>query len=192
MLKINLLPPSGKAARAKRLIMLAVTAGVAVFLTIPAGVWYLKFSRVASLKAEIKALDKEAEAGGYREIMVKVDALKVQEAALAKKLDVLDKLLVRQASWIKILEALSLSQSQSKDLWLQTFSSRPLTTAPDAGKTELTLTGVAFSIASVEDFVRSFQKADFLPELKQTPVVHSATDEGQALIQFTAVFKFKV
>lgn len=190
MLKINLLPPRIKAARIKRLMILGAVAGAAVLLTIPAGFWYVKFAQVRVLQAKIKALDREA--AEYAGIIEKVTELETQEAALAKKLEVLDKLLARQAGWIKVLEALSLSQSRARDLWLQQFTSRALTAAPDTGKTELTLNGYAYSIASVDDFVRAFQKSDLEPELTAAPTIRSAAQEGESVISFTVVFKFKV
>ena len=189
MLKVNLLPPRVKAARVKQLMMLAVVAVTGVLLTIPAGFWYLRFARVRSLQAEVKRLD--AAAGEYAGIIEKVTALETQEAALAKKLEVLDKLIARQASWIHILEALSFSQAQAKDLWLTSFSSKTITAAPDAGKTEITIVGMAFSVASMDDFIRTFQHSDFSPDLEKPPSVQGMGVEGQNVIQFTAVFKFK-
>lgn len=190
MLKVNLLPPRIKAARVKRLMMLAAVAGVAVFLTIPAGFWYIKFVQVRVLQEKIRVIDGEARE--YAGIIEKVTQLEAQEASLAKKIEVLDKLEARQSTWIKVMEALSFSQSRAKDLWIQNFVSRPITTAPDTGKTELILTGVAFSVASVDDFVQAFQKSDLAPELKEAPVMRGGSEEGQPMVTFTATFKFKV
>ncbi len=191
MVKVNLLPPRIKAARIKRMMMMTGIGVVAVLLAIPAGFWYLRYMSVLSLRAQLKVVETEAAKPEYAGVIEKVTQLEAQEAAVGKKLEVLDKLLARQSTWIKVMEALSFSQARAKDLWLVGLTSKTLLNAPDTGKVELTIMGMAFSAASVDDFVSSFMKSDFSPELgNQT--MQSFIVESQRVLQFTAVVKIKV
>lgn len=188
MIKVNLLPPRIKAERAKRMMVVAGIAAAAVILTIPAGVAYLKFLKKSSLASEIKKID--AEAASYADTITKVEALEKREAAVARKLDVLNKLLTRQSTWIRILETLSSAQTQARDLWLFNVSSKLLQAAPDTGKTELTITGVAYSVGSIDEFVRGLVRSEFAPEVTRqsmSPVSYA----GEGVWAFNFVFKFK-
>lgn len=190
ILKINLLPPRIKQARTKRLMMLGAVAGVAVLLTIPAGLWYLRWTVAAGLQAQIKAID--AESAGYAGIIDKVTLLEGQEAALATKLGVLDKVLTRQSTWIKIMESLSFAQARAHDLWLVSLASRALTLGPDAGKIELTITGQAFSAASVDDFMRTLARAELAGIEVGQATMNSAVAGNQPVLNFNFPVKFKV
>jgi Tfp pilus assembly protein PilN len=192
MIKVNLLPPRIKAARAKRLMMTAGAAAVAAVLTIPIGFWYIRYMTVLSLRGELKVVTAETAKPEYAGVIEKVTALETQEGDVAKKLEVLDKLLGRQATWIRIMEALSFSQARAKDLWLTGLTSKTLTAAPDTGKVELTIQGMAFSAASVNDFVSTFLKSEFNPELGTQSMTIVPGEGGQRVLQFVAVLKIKV
>ncbi|MEK7474526.1 MAG: hypothetical protein AAB152_02725 [Candidatus Coatesbacteria bacterium] len=192
MVKVNLLPPRIKAARAKRMMMTAAAAAVAVLLTIPVGFWYIRYMTVLGLRGELKVVVAEAAKPEYAGVIEKVTALETQEAAVAKKLEVLDKLLGRQATWIRVMEALSFSQGRAKDLWLTGLMSKVMVTAPDTGKVELTIQGMAFSAASVNDFVTTFLKSDFSPELGTQSMTIVLGEGGQRVLQFITVVKIKV
>ena len=187
MIKINLLPPRIKAERAKRMMIVAGVLAGAVILTIPAGVAYLKWLKSSSLAAEIKKID--AEAASYADTIAKVEALEKRESSAAKRLEVLNKLLSRQATWIRILETLSVAQSQARDLWLESLSSKILQAAPDTGKTELQIMGVAYSVGSIDEFVRALVKSEFTPEVTRQTM--TPTDLlGEGVIRFDFRFKF--
>ena len=188
ILKINLLPPRIKKARMQRMIIAGAVVVGLFLLAIPIGLWYVKFMTAAVLKAEIKA--KQAEANEYTEVIKKNNQLKDQETALAAKLMVLDKLVGRQSLWIKVLEAVSFSQSRSRDLWLTMLTSKPMYGA-DAGKIEITLQGMAFSAASVDEFMRSLKKSDFNPDVK-VPDWNPAVIGDQKVVRFIMTFSFKV
>lgn len=188
MVKVNLLPPRIKAARAKRMMITVAVAAVAVVLAIPIGFWYLRYMKVLSLRAEVKLVEAEMAKPEYAGVIEKVTALEAQEAAVAKKLEVLDELLRRQVTWIRIMEALSTSQARARDLWLTGLTSKILTAAPDAGKLEITIQGKAFSAASVDEFVSTFLRSDFSPELG-TQNMQSVLSEGQQVLQFITVVK---
>lgn len=190
MLKINLLPPRIKAARQKRMMMLAGVAIGASLLTIPAGLWYVRFMQVRSLQAQAKQLDRDS--AEFSGVIEKVSALEQQESLLAKKLEVLDKLTSRQSAWIHILEAVSTAQASARDLWLQSTVSHQLEAAPDTGKTELVITGSAFSVASFEAFVQAFQKTELKPEVYRQTLSHAVSPAGQSVVVFAVSFKFKV
>jgi Tfp pilus assembly protein PilN len=191
VVKVNLLPPRIKAERAKRMMLMAGIAVVAALLAIPAAFWYLRYMSWLSLNAQVKIVEAEAAKPEYAGIIEKVTQLEGQEASVGKKLEVLDKLLARQSAWIKVMEALSFSQARAKDLWLVGLTSKTLINAPDTGKVELTITGMAFSAASVDDFVSTFMRSEFSPELgNQT--MQSYFIESQRVLQFTAVVKIKV
>lgn len=188
MIKVNLLPPRIKAERAKRMMIVGVVVAAAVLLTIPAGFAYLRWLKASALDAEIKKID--AEAASYAETIAKVEALERREAAVAKKIDVLNKLLSRQATWIRILETLSTAQAQARDLWLTNVTSKLLQAAPDTGKTELTIIGVGYSVGSIDEFVRALVRSEFTPEVtKQTMTPTNIGGEG--VVQFNFTFKFK-
>jgi len=191
MVKVNLLPPRIKAARAKKMMITAAVAAVAVLLTIPVGFWYIRYMQVLSLRSELKVVEAEAAKPEYAGVIEKVTQLEAQEGAVAKKLEVLDKLLARQATWIRLMEAVSFSQARARDLWLTGLLSKTLTTAADAGKVELTIQGMAFSAASVDEFLSTFQKSEFNPEVG-TPSMVTVPSEGQRVFQFLAVVKIKV
>lgn len=190
ILKINLLPKRIKQERNRRLMILGGVVIAAVLLTIPAGVLYLRWTVASGLHKQIKLID--AESASYSGIIDKVTMLENREAILAKKLEVLDKLLQRQTTWIRILESLSFAQTRAQDLWLVTISSKSLTIGVDAGKIELAIAGQAFSAASVEDFTRILSKADLSNlEVGQVSMTTSAL-ESQPVLNFTFTVKFKV
>jgi Tfp pilus assembly protein PilN len=188
ILKINLLPPRVKQARMKRmLIAVGVVAG-AVILSVPAGLWYLRAARLSGLRQEVVMVERESKA--YASIIEKINSLESQEAVLVKKLDDLKKIVDRQPTWIKLMETLSDSQSRARDLWLISVTSRALI-GQDQGKIELTITGMAFSIASVDEFVAAIRKSEFSPEAVQAEVTGSSIGD-QRVVRFVATLKFKV
>jgi Tfp pilus assembly protein PilN len=189
ILKINLLPPRIRQARNKRLMILGGAVAAAVLLTIPAGFWYIRWTVAAGLRAQIKAIDAESVA--YAGIIDKVTLLETQEGALAQKLDVLDKLIARQTTWIKILESLSFAQTHAKDLWLTTLTSKSLTLGADAGKIELTINGQAFSAASVDDFMHTLSRADLANLEIGLPTMTASMVANQPVLQFNFAIKFK-
>jgi len=121
-----------------------------------------------------------------------VTLLEGQEAALAAKLDVLDKVLARQSTWIRILEAVSFAQTRAHDLWLVTMASRSLTLGPDAGKIELTITGQAFSAASVDDFMRTLARAELSGVEVGQVTMNTSVAGNQPVLNFNFPVKFKV
>lgn len=189
MIKVNLLPPRIKAERAKRMMIIAAVTAGAVILTIPAGVAYLKWLKSSSLTAEIKKID--AEAASYADTIAKVEALEKREVAVAKKLDVLNKLLARQSTWIRVLESLSTAQAQARDLWLESISTKLLQAAPDTGKTEMVVMGFAYSVGSIDEFVRAFVKSEFAPEVSRQRMDFVLKEGGERVVQFNYTFKFK-
>jgi hypothetical protein len=188
ILKINLLPPRIKKARIQRMVIAGAMVVGLLLLAIPIGVWYVRFVTAASLKAQIRS--KQAEANEYAEVIKKNNQLKDQEAVLAVKLVVLDKLVVRQSLWIKVLEAVSFSQTRSRDLWLTSLISKQMVGA-DAGKIEITLVGMAFSAASIDEFMRSLKKSDFNPDVK-VPDWIPALIGDQKVVRFVMTFSFRV
>ena len=190
MLKINLLPPRVRAARQKRVMTLLGVAAGLVLLTIPVGFWYAKHLQIVSLRARVKLLDKQS--AEFAGVIEKMTALESQETLLVKKLDVLDKLTARQSAWIRVLELLSSAQASARDLWLTSAISTAVTAPPeDNGKTELTISGFAFSIASVEAFVTIFSRSELGATVYKRTMTPT-TMEGQPVVQFVASFRFKV
>jgi Tfp pilus assembly protein PilN len=192
VLKINLLPPRVRAARAKRLMIAAAAGAAAVLLTIPAGFWYARWSSLAALRAELALVEAEARKPEYADVIKKVEELKAQEAAVAKKLEVLAKLLGRQATWIRVFEILSDSQSQARDLWLTAVQGKTLTAGKDAGKIEMTVQGMAYSVGSVGEFVEAFKRSELAPEAQGQNMTQATAEDGHRIIRFQVQFKFKV
>ncbi len=189
ILKINLLPPRIKQARMQRLMILGGVIAAAVLLTIPAGLWYERWIVAASLRSQIRAID--AESATYAGIIDKVTLLEAQEAVLAKRLDVLDKLLGRQGTWIRVLESLSFAQAHAHDLWLTSVNSKALSLGADAGKVEIALVGSAFSAASIDEFMRTLSKADLNGlEMGLVNMTVGAAG-GQQILNFNFTVRFK-
>jgi Tfp pilus assembly protein PilN len=158
-----------------------------VLLAIPVGVWYVKFMTEASLNAQIKALKPEWEMNA--ETIKRNEQLKKDEATLAAKLTVLDEMITKQSLWIKVLEAISFSQSRSRDLWLTQITTKQMA-GMDAGKIEVTIMGMSFSAASVDEFVRSLKKSDINPDVK-VPNFNPATVGDQNVLKFVMSFTFR-
>jgi len=189
LLTINLIPPRVRAERAKRMfIVVAVAVGLGL-LAIPLAVLYFKWMSVSLLKGKYRAL--EAESKNYAGIIEKVVELENKETALVKKLDAIDGLVSRQWIWIKLLETISQCQSQVGDIWFTSLKSKTLAGA-DAGKTELTLEGNAFSIAAVVDFQNMVLKSGLGVEFTKTNMQSAQVGTGnQTAVKFMTVLKFK-
>lgn len=155
ILKLDLLPPRIKQARAKQLMVVSgVVAGVLI-LSMPVGLWYMKWSKVSSMKKELKQVEMAMVSPEFKDVLEQVAVLEADEAAVAKKLGVIDTLVGRQATWIKVLEALSTAQARAKSLWLTDVKSKVSTKKEDEGKVSLTIKVVAYSLASVDVFIDS-------------------------------------
>jgi len=162
LLTINLLPPKIKAARTQQLIVMIVAAVVIGLASIPVSFYVIKWKSVISLKSQAERIKKDsAEYGG---VIEKVMELEAKEASLASKLDSIDKLVARQWMWIKLLETFSACQSEAGDLWLTAIRSKALLGA-DTGKSEITVEGHAFSVASIVVFQDLIRKSEMKLEL---------------------------
>jgi Tfp pilus assembly protein PilN len=187
LLKINLLPPKIKAARTQRLVIMVVAAVAIGAASIPLSFLYFKWMSVNSLKAQAEKIKKDS--SEYSGVIEKVMELEGKEASLAKKLDSIDKLVGHQSMWLKLLETLSMCQSEAGDLWLTSIRSKALQGA-DAGKSEITVEGNAFSVASIVVFQELIQKSEMkLETIKQD--LPPSTVGDQSVVKFTFTYKVK-
>jgi Tfp pilus assembly protein PilN len=184
MIRINLLPPRIKKAKAERL-MIAIGVAVAIaLLSIPISILYIRWVQVSGLKAEIKRIEKARVDEGLTDIIERVEALKKQEKELADKLTALGKATKKQASWIRILETLSISQAKAQDLWFVSLRSKKVVAGIDAGKIELTLQGNAFSIGSINDLSRAMKASELGLEVSE-PVIQGSALGTERVLFFT-------
>jgi len=188
LLTINLLPPKIKAARTQKMIITVVAVVAIGLASIPLSFLYFKWITVNSLKAQAEKIKKES--ADYSGVIEKVVELEGKEAVLAKKLDSIDKLINRQWMWIKLLEAFSTSQVEAGDLWLTGIRSKTLMGA-DAGKMEVTLEGVAFSVASIVVFQDLIRKSEMKMEVVSQDLPPSKVND-QAVVKFKLVYRVKV
>lgn len=190
LLTLNLLPPRIKAQRTQRMIMtIAVMIGIGL-MSIPITVYYFKWLAVASLKSDLEKVKKEAVE--YAGVIDQVKELETKEKALAQKLVSIDKLVARQNVWIKLLETISNCQYQVGDIWLTSLKSKVMV-GPDAGKTEITLEGQAYSIDSLVNFQGLIGKSDTPVEFTKNLVSPMNTGtSNQTVVKFTTVMKVKV
>lgn len=186
--KVNLLPPRIRQARAKRLLLaVAVVAGVAL-LSVPVGWWYVRWVALAGIESELEEVTREA--SKYGDVIGMNERLNTREQELVAKLKNLDRMMARQAGWIRILEALSIGQAQATDLWLTNLDSKLHQAGKDKGKVELTVQGKAFSIASVDEFVKVIVESELKPEAPEYEFSQQSVVGGRMVIGFT--FKMKL
>lgn len=188
LLKINLLPPKIKAARTQQLIITIVVAVAVGLASIPLSFLYIKWMSVNSLKGQAEVLKKES--AEFSGVIEKVMELEAKEAALAKKLDSIDKLVARQSMWIRLLETLSACQVGAGDLWLTAIRSKAMTGA-DTGKIEVIVDGSAFSVASIVAFQDLVRKSDMKLEIVKQDLPPGSVG-GQAVVSFSLTYKVKV
>ena len=191
MIRINLLPPRIKKAKSERMMMIAVVAVVAVILSVPIGIIYVKWMQESGLKADIKRIEEARVKEGLTDIIERVEALKKQEKELADKLEVLAKVTGRQAGWIRIMETLSMSQAKAQDLWFISLRSKKVTAGPDTGKIELTLQGNAFSIGSIYDLSKAMKTSELGLEVKD-PLIQGSALGNERVLFFTIKVLAKV
>ena len=192
LLKLDLLPPRIKQARAKQMMIVSGVVAGLLILSVPAGLWYVKWSTLRNMNAEFKRIETEMKSPEFKGVLAQVAQLEADETAVAKKLAVIDKLVKRQSTWIGVLEALSIGQARAHDLWLTGVSSRELKKSEDKGKIELTIRGMAFSIGSVAEFMDSIRASDFDPEIIQDQRLNPSSFKGQPVIGFVTKLKIKV
>jgi Tfp pilus assembly protein PilN len=186
--QLNLLPPRIRQERARRLTQFSIVAAVLFVLALPVGWWYSKWSAVASLKARVIALDEQKKP--HADKIRKLYQLKIDEAALVKKLKLLDQLVKRQSTWIRLLEGIGFSQSQVQDLWLTNLTSTAAKAGANAGKIEVTVKGMAFSLASVHEFAKVLKDSDLELEVGEIQM-SVASSGGERVIAFTTKIVFK-
>ncbi len=187
-LRINLLPPRVRQARARRaMIVIGATVALAV-LAVPVALLYVKWAAVASLRQRVQRVDEESKA--FAGVIEKIVATDTQEAELIKKLDIVDKLTARQALWIRFLEMLNGAQQRAKDLWLNSVSTKVLA-GKDQGTVEAVVIGAAFSLSSIDEFERALTEGGTMP----VTVVKIDATGGQVgnerAINFTATLRVK-
>ncbi len=187
IVKVNLLPPRVKQARAQRLLITSGVAAGLLILSVPLGWWYLRWSTVNDLNTELRQV--KAEAVGYESVIKRNEELKVQEAALEKNLKMIDKLVASQSRWIHVMEMLSSAQARARDLWLTSVSGSVLK-GKDQGKIGLTVGGMTFSVASLDEFIQALRKSDLKPEVEPGFTLRAGA-AGQSAFRFTATLKFK-
>lgn len=186
--QLNLLPPRIRKERARRLMQLSIGAAVAVVLALPVGWWYSKWSAVSSLNARVIELDQRQKP--YEEMIRKLEALKTDEAALVKKLEILEQLVRRQSTWIRLLEGIGFSQARVQDLWLTNLTSTSAKSGTNVGKIEVTVRGMAFSLAAVHEFTKALQDTDLGLEIGDIQM-SVASSGGEKVITFITTIMFK-
>lgn len=186
--QLNLLPPRIRQERARRIMQISIIAAAIVVLALPVGWWYSKWSAVSSLKAQIIELEKAQKP--YAEMITKLEALELSEAELVKRLEVLDQMVRRQSTWIRLLEGIGLSQARVQDLWLTNLTSMSAKSGTNAGKIEVTLRGMAFSLAAVNEFVRALEDSDLELQVEE-PQMSVISSRGERVIAFITTIMFK-
>lgn len=172
------------------MLVAAASAAGLVALAIPSGYWYLQYAALANLKRDLAAVKKEAGLPQYRGVIERNERLKVQEDDLAKKLQIMDELLTNQSRWIKIMEAVSFSQARATDLWLTNLTSAP-SRSGGANEIELSVEGLTFSVASMDEFMSSLRNSDLQARI-MPPKFEEARVAGQKAMRFTTTLKVKV
>ncbi len=186
--RLNFLPPRIRQERARQVMQLTF-AGIAVgVLSIPMGFWYLKWSAVSRLKAEMRQVEMDSR--DYAGIIEKVRQLEAQEANIARKLTALKSLTDRQSRWIKLLEVIGFSQAAAQDLWLTSLKSKEEQAGAGNTKIVVTVQGMAFSLASVHEFLRALSESDLGIEFGKT-LLNSTTVAGETVLTFTTELKFQ-
>lgn len=140
------------------------------------------------MKARI--VDLDARQKPYAEMISKLDLLKIEEAALVKKLEVLDQMVRRQSTWIRLLEGIGFSQARVQDLWLTNLTSTSAKSGTNVGKIEVTLRGMAFSLAAVHEFTKALQDTDLGLEIGDIQM-SVASAGGERIITFITTIMFK-
>jgi len=187
LLTLNLIPPRVRNARTRQLIVSAGVGIVVLVLALPVGVLVLKYSAAGRIEARLSQVKSESAA--YVSIIQKVVELTAQEEVLAKKLEIVDKIVRTQATWIKLLEGISACQQAVEDLWLTGMGSRVLT-GSDAGKMEISLVGTAFSKPAVADFAKVLRQNEMFTEVELISLA-DAVIGGQPAVSFVVTVKFK-
>jgi len=187
MLTLNLIPPRVRKARTKQMMVSGAMGAVALILALPIAVLMVKYSAAGKLESRLGQVKRES--ASYTGIIQKVVELTAQEEALAKKLEILDKIVGTQATWIKLLEEVSACRQTVKDLWLTNITSRFLTGA-DAGKMEISLNGMAFSKPAVADFAKVLRQNGMFTDVDLASLAES-TAGGQPAVSFVINVKFK-
>ena len=187
LLTINLLPPKIRAARTQQLIITIVAVVAIGLASIPASFLYIKWMSVSSLKAQAEKVKKES--ADYGGVIEKVMELEAKESSLARKLDSIDKLVGRQNMWIKLLETFSACQTEAGDLWLTGIRSKAMMGA-DAGKNEVTVEGIAFSVASIVVFQDLIRKSELKIEVIKQDLPPTKVGD-QSAVKFNFTYKVK-
>lgn len=184
---LNLIPPRVRKARARQMMVSAAVGVVVIVLALPIAVLILKYSTAGKLESRLGQVRNES--SGYAGIIQKVVELTAQEEVLAKRLEILDKIVGTQATWIRLLEGVSVCQQAVQDLWLTSVGSRVLS-GSDAGKMEISLAGTAFSKPAVADFAKALRQNEMFGEVELVSLA-DAVVAGQATVSFLVTVKFK-
>jgi type IV pilus assembly protein PilN len=176
MVRINLLPvrvSKKKEAGKQQLVLFAVLLAVGLV-----GNYLWSSARASDLRErEAKVARTREDIAKLERIIGEVKNLKEQQAALQKKLDVLEKLKAGRSGPVRMLD--ELASTLPRQLWLTKIEEKG---------TNLNLIGVAVSIEDVSEFLTKLKQSRYFSgvELKKT-TASAATKGGERLVTFEIV-----
>jgi Tfp pilus assembly protein PilN len=182
MIEINLIPEKIKK---QKQLQLVYAAGVAVGIVVVSaliGFYIMQKKQIANIDLEIKKID--AESASLTDKIAEVKKYQALKDVYDKKKGVLDKLLVRQAVWMRILDRVG--EMVYPDMWLTELGQDK--TKEDG--IQLNLTGYAPSRSMVADFIKRLEES---PDISDISAVRIDEEEkyntGWVVFQVNFIFK---
>ncbi|MBN2753773.1 MAG: PilN domain-containing protein [Candidatus Goldbacteria bacterium] len=181
MIEINLLPSKIKKAKKMQVFY---AAGIFIAGLIAAGlvgVVIAQSNKIKETERKIKTI--EAESAALQDKIEEVKKFNALEDALTKKRKVVEKLLVDQAAWVKLLDMIA--EKIYPDMWLVEVSHEK---EKEEG-IQVKIAGFASSRAVLADFVRRLEEEDVVSAIGITKI--ETTDKyGAGWVGFEFNFIF--
>ncbi len=181
MIEINLLPPKIKKAKQMQLFYVLGVLAAGVIVAVLAGIVIAQSNKIKDTERKIKTI--EAESAALQDKIAEVKKFNALEEALQKKRQIVDKLLLDQSAWIKLLDMIA--EKIYPDMWL-------MEVAHDKEKEEgiqVKVAGFASSRAVLADFVRRLEEESSVSAIGITKI--ETTDKyGAGWVGFEFNFIF--
>ena len=174
MIKINLLPKEVEkkvALREKKfLLSIIVLLVVGGFL----GLYFLKVGQYTRLRKKVRRVEKELSL--LKTIVKKVDEIEKSKEALAKKLDVIQSLMVNRLIYPQLLE--DLARIVSSRVWLNS-----LTTRSESDFLTITIEASAIDNYAIADFITKLSEAKHFSKVELSRITSRKSKQGEGIIR---------
>jgi Tfp pilus assembly protein PilN len=182
MIEINLIPAKIKKQKQLQLVYAAgVMAGIVIAAAL-IGFYIMQKRQIDSIDREIKKID--AESASLTDKIAEVKKYQAFKDIYDKKKGVLDKLLVRQAVWIRILD--KVGEMVYPDMWITELSQDR--TKEDG--LQLNLSGYAPSRSMVADFIKRLEESQDISDISAVRIDEEQKyNTGWVVFQVNFIFK---